>query len=212
MATKDRTRQKQAAKKRLKGLARKKTLTLRMRTSAQLARNKILRARDLPVHQCLITTGWREKGLSVVTLSRRQRNDRLLVATYLVDLYCLGLKDTFHVTDVAIPQYKTMLRDRFYVQERPETCSLELAHGIIYGAIDYAAQFQFAPHKDFRITQHALEARDSITMPDDIEFGRGGKPLFISGPHDNARQVIRQLEAVTGGDAGETFDVLVRVG
>jgi len=211
MATKDRKRQKQSAKKRQKSLARKKALTLHARAGARLARDRIHHARDLPVHECLITRDWRDNGLALVVLSRQVRDDRLVVATYLVDLYCLGLKDTMFFPNKTIPEYKAMLRKVFRSETPPVKCSPKLARILVYGAIEYAARFGFQPHKDFRITQYALEPDDSPAIPIDVTFGHNGRPLFIAGPNDNVRKVVRQLETATGGCAGETFDILVRM-
>ena len=210
MATKDRKRQKHAAKKRQKSLARKKTLTLRAQAGAQLARDRIHHARNLPIHECLITRDWRDSDMALVVLARRVRDDRLVVTTYLVDLYCLGLKDTMFFPNKGIPEYKAMLR-KVFRSAPPVKCSPELAQILVYGAIEYAARFGFQPHKDFRITQHALGPNDSPTIPIDVTFGHNGKPFFVAGPNDNVRKIVQQLERATGGCAGETFDILVRM-
>jgi len=210
MTTKNRKRQKQAEKKRQKALARKKALVLNARAGAQLTRDRILHTRDLPVHECLISPDWRDNGMAVVVLSRHLRDGRITGALYLVDLYCLGLKNTFLFPSVSVPEYKAMVRKSFRrYADPPLKCSPEFARALVYGAIDYAAQFGFEPHKDFRTTQYAMEPKDSPTEPIDVTFGYEGKPFFVAGPDDNVWKIIRQLERTTGGAVDETFSVFV---
>jgi len=50
----------------------------------------------LPIHECLIAdTGWQQHGMAVLYLCRSVFDCRYTCAAYMVDTYCLGLKDTF---------------------------------------------------------------------------------------------------------------------
>jgi len=86
------------------------------------------------------------------------------------------------------------------MQEQLVPCHVSLAHQIIYGAIDYAGQLRFEPQKDFKLSQYVLEERDHFDYVDRVEFGKDGKPLFISGPDDNSDRIMRQLETRVGQD------------
>ena len=57
----------------------------------------IRRARDFPVFECLVSDNWQkdDMGLVEILLARRQPDGDICFATYLVDKYCLGVKDTF---------------------------------------------------------------------------------------------------------------------
>lgn len=48
------------------------------------------------------------------------------------------------------------------------------------------------------MSQYVLEELDNIEPCEGIEFGKDGKPLYISGPDDNADQILMQLEAKVG--------------
>ena len=66
-------------------------------------------------------------------------------------------------------------------------------------SIDYAAQFGFEPHKDFELTQNMLAPRGEFMAKYELKFGqKNGKPLFILGPHDNATEILKQLEKTAG--------------
>ena len=73
-----------------------------------------------------------------------------------------------------------------------------LAHEIIYGSIGYAAKFGFRLQRDFRDSQWVLDPPETHPWSGKVEFGKDGKPLFISGPYDNAEAIVRQLRRTAG--------------
>jgi hypothetical protein len=79
-----------------------------------------------------------------------------------------------------------------------EPCLPELAHQMIYQAIDYAAQFGFKPQKDYKWSRLILEKRGILPETSPITFGRAGKPFYVSGPYDNAEAIIARLEKTAG--------------
>ena len=76
----------------------------------------------------------------------------------------------------------------------------ELAHQIIYGAVDYAASLEFRPHRDFLLSQHILTPREEGPPNGGLEFGKDGMPLYVSGPHDDMGRIVKHLEAKLGKD------------
>ncbi len=69
---------------------------------------------------------------------------------------------------------------------------------MIYGSIEYAAQFGFTPQEDFALSQYVLAPRGELEEPYHLTFGKNGKPFFIAGPYDNAARILRQLEKNPG--------------
>jgi hypothetical protein len=132
-----------------------------------------------------------------ILISRRQPDGDLLFGVYLVDIFCLGLKNTFCNVDLSMSRYRRDLVDKSFGDQDFEPCSVELAHQIIYGAIAYAGQFGFRPNKDYKLSQYILETPESIG-PADIEFGKDGKPFFIAGPDDHVQRIMHQLESTVG--------------
>ena len=57
------------------------------------------RAREYPFHGCWIMAGWKEAGITPVVVARLLENDRIMFGVYMVDLYCLGIKDAFTRAD-----------------------------------------------------------------------------------------------------------------
>jgi hypothetical protein len=160
----------------------------------------IRRARSFPLVECLISANWQkdDPGLVQILVARQQPDDDICFGVYLVDKYCLGLKNTFANAGFSRTRYENEIRGRVFHEIVPEECPLELADQMIYASIDYAAQFGFSPEKDFALSQYLLPPRGELEEPYKLTFGKDGKPFFIAGPHDNAERIVRQLEKTAG--------------
>ena len=198
MAGSEAKRQKKLMKRRQKDKLRRKRQVEAIPYAALSPKKKIRLARHYPFHECLINPSWKEKGLATVVVSRRQPDGNLLFGLYLVDILCLGLKNTFCNADFSLQRYSTDLVQGMYRDEDPIECSRDMAHQIIYGAIDFARGFGFKANRDFDLSQYVLDEPDTLEDIPDIEFGRDGKPLFVAGPDDNVPRILRQLESTAG--------------
>lgn len=205
MAVNQKRRQKKLMKKRQKDKTRKIKLATSVPFTLLSAKKKILTARNLPVYECLVEPSWKEQGMASIIISRQQPDGNLLFGVYLVDIFCLGLKNTFCNADFSMRKYKTELREQIYRNEGFVDCPISLAHNIIYGAIEFAAQLGFKPNKDFKLSQYVLEDKNTVEPCDDVEFGKDGKPFYVTGPEDNVEYVLKQLESTAGK---ESFDFM----
>jgi hypothetical protein len=136
-------------------------------------------------------------GLVSVVVARRRRNRRgVTVCVYLVDVYCLGVKNAMG-PDTIEDQALRRLIDRVFsgYHAPPMQAPIELARDLVHGAADYAHGLGFAPHPDFEQARAHLGA---WTGPSAITFGRDGKPNYIEGPYDNPRHVLRTLRRAVG--------------
>lgn len=153
-------------------------------------------AREYPIVGCWINEGWQEHSLATVVVARQQPNDNIAFGCFLTDIFCLGVKDVIYNADIPISTFYREYLPKL-VHGELEPISPALAHEIVYGAIEYAAQFGFRPHSDFRVGQTILDPPDAHPRSG-IEFGKDGKPFYVSGPYDNAAAIIRQLEKKCG--------------
>lgn len=169
------------------------------------AHSIIRQARAYPFAGCWVQEDWKEAGLAVVVVARRQPNGNIAFGNYLVDYYCLGLKDTFYNADIPARVFHREFIPKLYsATARPISISPALAHEIIYGGIDYAAQYDFHPQRDFRDSQYILDPPEMHPRTGKVEFGKDGQPFFIAGPHDNADAIMRQLQR-TAGDGNSHY-------
>lgn len=159
--------------------------------------NIILNARKYNVYECLINSSWREEGLARILLSRKQPDGNFLFGVYLVDIFCLGLKNTFCNANFSLSEYEH-LKAQIFQDGKPLDCPVNLAHQIIYGAIRYASKLGFKPQKDFDVSKHILEDETKYSGETGIEFGKNGKPFFVAGHGDNVESIIKKLEGKLG--------------
>lgn len=137
-----------------------------------------------------------DAGVAVVALARKAGFNRLEVVTYLVDIWCLGVKD------VAIPgvidpsTYKDFIDFAYQVfPDGTQEIPLQLAQAIVLGGVDYAARLGFQPHRDFEQARTLLGEWDGQPA---LNFGKDGKPYYMSGPYDDSLKVLRTLRETVG--------------
>ncbi len=148
-----------------------------------------------------------DSGVAVVTVTRKAGFNRLETATYLVDIWCLGVKDA------AVPQildpstYKDFVD--FAYQAFPDGTQeipLWLAQAIVLGSVDYAARLGFQPHRDFEQARALLGEWDGQPV---LNFGKDGSPYYMSGPYDDPLKVLRTLRETVGEG---NFDYVIESG
>ncbi len=182
---------------------KKKGKVVQLKQAQQSAENYIkTQARSLPIAECWITKDWQNAGMCNVIVARRHKNENTTLGIYLVDLYCLGLKDADYEFNVSPADYKRIKQHPAEI----EACEYVLAHNIIYGAIAFAEDYGFKPHKDFAIAQYILEEDDENVELMELEFGREGQPFYTRGPHDDNAKVnmIKSTLMRTAGEGNFT--------
>ncbi|MGC8856087.1 MAG: hypothetical protein ACP5QU_04740 [Anaerolineae bacterium] len=165
-------------------------------------RQVLQHAREYPIYGCWVMEGWQEKGITPVVIARQQSLETLIFAVYLVDLYCLGVKDAF--ANPGISKTRFMRELPGLCNNAPQPCSVELAHEIVYGALEYAKQYGFSPHPDFtrQMADQVLDPPEAHPRSGKVEFGKNGKPFFVAGPYDDKRK-IQQVLSTLQRTAGE---------
>ncbi len=135
-------------------------------------------------------------GLVAVLLAREDRRRRLSVCGYLLDVWCLGVKNALGPRRMRRGELAEFRRSYF----GPWECSgvqvpIELARELVFGAVEYARKLGFNPHPDFESARGHLGAWDG---PSAIGFGRNGTPFYADGPYDDPERVLRTLEESVG--------------
>jgi hypothetical protein len=138
------------------------------------------------------------QGLVSVLVTRQERYGRVGVCGWLVDVWCLGVKDVVgpRVTDERRAAEFTRSYFSAY-QAPPLQAPVELARHLVFGAVAYARSLGFEPASGFQATAGQLGPGAG---PSAIDFGRHGKPFFVQGPHDNAAAILTTLERSVGPD------------
>jgi len=155
------------------------------------------RAKNLPIKECLIESDYKKLGMTNVVIVRQETGNKYTIGVFCVDIFCLGVKNAFCDCHLDEDAY-TRICDSF--SSIPLSVTPTFAHNLIYGAIDYAEELGFFPHKDFAFSENILDVNLIDEGINDIEFGFEGKPLFVEGPNDNAKLIINQLSKSLGRD------------
>ncbi|MEG5057082.1 DNA-binding response regulator [Microcoleus sp. A2-C5] len=171
----------------------------------------------LPVAQCLVDVNFAKvllgnetseaSGLGLVMVTRSKGYNRFVATSYLIDYWCLGVKDTMPPRNCNDSQYKTFIEHCYSpFGGQYEEISLEQAQALVWGAIAYARKLGFEPHRDFEESKaHLGESTSEIGL----KFGRNGKPCYIEGPYDNTTKIINALKKSAGNG---NFDFLHGIG
>jgi len=157
---------------------------------------------------CLVSRGW-AAGLAVKghddwpgvvgsegsgmasVLIARDKGGKVSMCSYLLDTWCLGVKDAIPPTSMdrrKLPDAIAMNFQSF--GGSPLAAPLELAQQLVFGVVEYARGLGFEPHADYRKCDGYLGEWDGGC---DITFGRDGEPMYIAGPHDDTTRILRTL-------------------
>ena len=153
-------------------------------------------------YEAFIEKSWRTTGLTQLLVARIRDNGRADIGFFLVDLWCLGIKDAFFHDDVSEAEFKELVTERLPEAYR-ERFHPACAKKMIDGALAYAERLGFAPHRDYRKARRALSGLDATACPETFTFGRDGQPFYVEGPHDTperTQRILAMLEARCGAD------------
>jgi hypothetical protein len=148
-----------------------------------------------------------ESGL-VGVLVARDTGSTVLACGFLVDVFCLGVKNTNGPKTVDRRKLPDFARTFFsaWSHRPPVPAPLELARHIVFGAVDYARSLGFEPHPDF--AKSAALLGDWETGSSDVTFGCDGKPYYINGPRDDTYGTMAKLRQTLGDG---NFDYLIQL-
>lgn len=169
-------------------------------------------AYNAPIHEC-----WeprelfnRDRGIGTVIITRRTQQRDVLMATFLVDVFCLGVKNAF-IKSMPEPEYKEYLQ-QLQSQEPVKSVSAACARKLVEEAEAYARELGFKPHKDYRKAQKIFGDIDPSECSRSFDFGLDGKPLYIAGPYDKPRFQDRVLKTLREKLGEGNFNFVLPIG
>jgi hypothetical protein len=153
------------------------------------------------LHECWVPAGLWESGIGHVIVSRKSSLGDIAVSLYLIDTYCLGIKDCF-IRLISPSEYKKMLEQMSLSTGELRLVEPSYAKTLIHEAKDYAMRIGFKPHRDFIKVQWMLK---NIPIDDTqmFTFGKDNKPFYIQGPNESqadVRRIMQTLETYSGQD------------
>ncbi len=158
-----------------------------------------LKARSIPVIKTYAHANIFDSGMGNVIVVREKPNGDKVLGNFLLDVWCLGVKDAmFEIFDE--DEYNNYM-NLVLNHEALELIEVDAnyAFNLVYGALEYAEDLGFDPPEDFDVAEYILDTPESLEYID-LEFGFKGKPRFIAGPQDKVEKIIRTLKSKLGED------------
>jgi len=138
-----------------------------------------------------------EEGLGSVWFSRKLDDGRYALSVFLVDTFCLGVKNAMYAFmepdrySVQMENFLSMSGENFVAREPAYVRKL------VESSIAYARELGLAPHADYKIAKEIFGDVDAAECDEVFHFGRDGNPIYIPGPGDSPaeqRRIVKQLE------------------
>ena len=158
------------------------------------------RARQLAIGKCFVSKSlFDTDGEGYVLVCRNHTGGKVSCACFLVDVLCLGVKDSYFRLRLDTLDFEELLGRLEEATEMRE-CSYNEAHNIIYGAIAFAEEAEIKPHKSFEVTKYMLEEDDETVPLIEYDFGNDGKHFLIASDKSEASKYLPKLKKLYGND------------
>ncbi len=180
------------------------------RIQPQLSPENYIRqkARKLPIFKCVVSKNWKEEGIFNVLVARQHVNSNITFGIYLVDLFCLGIRQTNFFFNIPLEEFNQMREQNGDIENEIEI-DYDFAHNLIFTGLEYASELGLDPHPDFKLTKYILEEDDDNIPLIEVECGLAGKPFFIYGDEINPMKIdniFKKLEEAVGKDGFDFLD------
>jgi hypothetical protein len=186
--------QKRAAKQKAKRLAKRSFMLTRDSKDRSV---RLGRAREWPVVAALGAAEIWEQGLGTLAIARQESEGRLVFAVFLVDVYCLGVKNAFWRAGTR-REFDEIVKQMGRTQALCAIAPASLVK-IVTGAVEFAKSYGFRPHPDYRRASMLLEGIDPSTCTEQFTFGKGGEPFYIQGPNESIAEARAIMQRISEG-------------
>jgi len=192
MALNQRKWQKKVERKKAKQRERHRSL---IKFQSLSMADRIEHAAAAPILHCRTSKILWMQGMSHVLVSRKLSSGNIAFSAFLLDIYCLGVKDAF--CDLVTPRRYEELIDGMFRDQEVDNLKPAAARKLVEGAVDYAQNLGFAPHPDYRKARVIFGDIDAGECHEEFEFGKRGRPCFVPGPYDTPWRCKRIVDTLT---------------
>jgi len=156
------------------------------------------KVRKLPVYKCYKSENqFEDREMSVIVI-RQHPQGTFTYGAYLLDKWCLGVKDSlwqFSVDQEDLDEFLSLFRNTVHSLE--EITYVE-AHNWVFGAVNFAEEAGIPPCKDFALTEYILEEDNDDIELLEYDFGRDGEYCLVAKDKLEASRYIPILERNLG--------------
>jgi hypothetical protein len=183
------------ALKRARKAQRRKQVVAQKRRAEALEASlpaRVLRAADAPIQHCFLTKSVFDLGIGTLVLARGASPHRVALSSFLIDVFCLGIKDVmFESVD---NDFFEMYMDATDTGSPMVAVDPGYARKLLRDLAVWSKSIGFAPHRDFAVVERIFGDVSADASDGVFQFGRDGKPVYIPGPNDTADLIRRRLE------------------
>ena len=158
------------------------------------------RVRQVPVYKCYLSHDFEKSTEGTVMVVRKHTGDKYTCGLYLVDKYCLGVKDASYHLRMDEQEFDEFL-DIFEEDFNPHVCTYEEAHNWVWGAVGFAEDAGIAPCKEFDLAQYVLAEDDDEVELIEYDFGdQDGKHCLLANDRLEASTYLPLMRKNLGDD------------
>lgn len=167
------------------------------------------RASTLPVRACVVSEEIFETGMGTLVLARGSSVGSVSVAAFLLDTFCLGVKDVslrtieadeleiyLNVVEMATP----------LVEVEPS-----YARKLLRDLVRWSEALGFPPARGYSAAERLFGDVDPAGCTDEFEFGMNGKPFYVPGPTEPAAQTARRIEQLSQHLGPDGFEYMIEI-
>lgn len=200
-----------AARRAAKANRRKAIVAQKRKAEAMMGSlsGQVTHAAALPIRCCMLTENLFEIGMGTLLLARGSVTGPVTVAAFLLDTFCLGVKDV--IVHTAAAEQLGSYVNRLSAASPLEPVDPAFARKLLHDLTRWSSSLGFQPSRDYAAVERLFGSIDPRNCDTEFKFGMGGKPLYMSGPTESpstARERVEQLSEQLGPDG---FDDMVAI-
>ncbi len=166
-----------------------------------------------PVLDCLLGDSIHKVGMGSVLLARETPYAEVAVSAFVVDVYCLGVREAFFTVMRKadyLGKLKPMLT-KTHEGQGIQPVDPACARKLLQGAVAYAKDLGFDPAEDYWRAEKLFGAADPSRCEIDYAYGLESKPCYVQGPHDDMKTVRYVLDRLNERLGEGNFDYVVEI-
>ena len=146
-------------------------------------------------------------GIANIIIARGASPYWLSAAFFLVDVFCLGIKDVF-VEELGAEEFAAAAAALGEVETLSDV-EPAYARRLLQEAAAWAGSIGFKPHRDFASVERIFGDVDATACKAEFEFGYEGKPFYVAGDTETLAQVRQRFAHLVERFGEDGFDYML---
>ena len=135
-------------------------------------------AQGEPIQHCLVSRKLFEVGMGMVVLARGATPYGLIMATFLLDTFGLGVKDVF-IRSLSSREFAEHV-DYMSMNSPMEPADPAYARKLLHDLVAWSRSLGYAPHRDYAKIEPIFGTVDAAACDVEFTFGRDGDPVLLT--------------------------------